>query len=291
MDFFTTDTGRLITMIAVLIIAYLATRVLKWLMRTLYRKLSRKYKIEPGKFFLLHSLISIGIILIGVSYAISFEPNLETLTVSFLATAGVATLIVGFAAQSTLSNIVSGMVIVLFRPFAITNRIEVGDKQGGVVEEINLLYTVIRVKSNKRLIIPNSKILSNYIVNSSYSDERICEYVEFSIGYDSNIKKAKEIISEVAEAHPLCIDHRTKEEKKKNLPKVEVRLIEFGESSINLRALVWVKDYNDSYIVHYALNEKVKERFDQEGIEIPYPYQNLIFKNELKAQINNNPLK
>ena len=92
---------------------------------------------------------------------------------------------------------------------------------------------------------------------------------------------------EEALKHPLHMDNRTNEEKKNNDPIIRVRVLGFGESSINLRAWVWTKSPLDAFILGCDLNESIKERFDKEGIEIPFPYRTIVFKdNKTKKKLN-----
>jgi small conductance mechanosensitive channel len=284
MEFFTTDTGRLVAMIGIIIGTFIGSHLLLNILKWVYGKIKGDPKITPGGFYLFAVVLRLIIILLGISYAISFEPRLESLSMSFLASAGVATAIVGLSAKTTLSNMVSGFVILVTRPFTILDWINVGDKHEGTVEEIKLQYTVIRDVNYRRLIIPNSEILGSYIINSTFRDEHILEFVDFGISYDSDIQKAKKIIQEVAEEHPLSLDKRTQKQNKEDTPKVEVRLMNFGDFAITLRALVWVKDAANARKIRWILNEKVKERFDKEGIEIPFPYHNIIVKNEATVE-------
>lgn len=284
MEFVNTETSRIIAMIVVVILAFLLSSLVKKLMYFLFRKISGKREVEPGKFYLFTVLLQFAIIVIGVGYAISFEPSIESSSKSLLASAGIATAIVGFASKDMLANFVSGVVIIVFRSFTLTHWINVNNVHQGWVEEIKMIYTVIRDKRNQRMIIPNSKIISNYIINSSYGDECVCQHVEFPVAFGTDIQKARMIIREVGAANPHCIDHRTPEQKNNNEPVVEVRLQAFDMYAIKLRALIWVSDPSKASTMKWALNGKVYERFKQEGIEIPFPYQNLIFKNELLAK-------
>lgn len=282
MEFFQSKAGRVIAMIIILLISIWVGWALKKLAYLLYGRISGKKNIDPGKFFLFSTLLRLFLLIVGVGFAISFVPNIKSVSTSLLASAGIVTAIVGFAAKDVLANFVSGFVIMLFRPFTITNWINVNNDHEGWVTEISILYTVIMNKTNHRMIIPNSKIISTWLINSSYHDERICQIVEFMIGYGSDIQKAKQIIAEVAEKNEHCIDNRTDTQKQKNFPIVEIRLQEFASYGIKLRALVWVSKPSEADIMIWALNEEVKERFDQEGIELPMPYQNLVFKNNLE---------
>jgi small conductance mechanosensitive channel len=199
MEFFTTDTGRLVAMVGIITLTFIGSHVLLLILRWVYGKLQGAHKINLGGFYLFAVVLRLIIILIGISYAISFEPRLKSLSMSFLASAGVATAIVGLSAKTTLSNMVSGFVILVTRPFTIYDWINVGDKHEGTVEEIKIQYTVIRDVNYRRLIIPNAQILADYIINSTFRDEHILEFVDFGISYDSDIQKAKKIIQEVAE--------------------------------------------------------------------------------------------
>jgi small-conductance mechanosensitive channel len=280
MTFFTTDIGRLVAMIGIIILTFIGSHLLMLILRWVYVKIQGTHEVKPGAFYLFAVVLRVILILLGISFAVSFEPRLKSMSMSFLASAGVATAIVGLAARSTLSNMVSGLVILVARPFTILDWINVGDKHEGTVEEIRIQYTVIRDVNYRRLIIPNAQILSGYIINSTFRDEHILEFVDFGISYDSDIQKAKKIIQEVAEEDPLSVDKRTEKQKKENIPKVDIHLTNFGDFAITLRALVWVKNEEGARKMRWILNEKVKERFDKEGIEIPFPYHNLIIKKE-----------
>lgn len=272
--------GRL----ALMILCVLISVFLGWLVKKIafyfYSKFDNGHKKDPGKYVLLIFISRIVILVIGVSYAVSLDPNIESATTSFVASAGIATAIVGFASKEVLANMVSGVMIIIFRPFTISHYINVGSITEGTVEEIKMLYTVIKDNTSRRLIIPNSKIMSSNIINSSYGDENVIQIVEFSVSYESDIEKAKNIIQEVFESSQLSLDKRTKLQKENKAPKVEVRLVSFGTYSINLAAHVWVANSTNSRKIKWVLNEEIRRRFNDEGIVFPYP--NLIVREEKK---------
>ena len=208
-----------------------------------------------------------------------------SLSVSLFAGAGILAVVIGFASQHAFANIVSGIFIVIFKPFRVGDRITIGTDVRGVVEDINLRHTIIRNFENKRIIVPNSIISNEKIENASIGDEKICRFVEFGISYDSNIDKAMKIMEKEALKHPLHIDNRSDEEKEKNDPIVRVRVIGFADSSVNLRAWVWAKDSPDAFTLGCDLNKSIKERFDKEGIEIPFPYRTIVYKKDLQKKI------
>lgn len=274
--------GSAVTIVIILAVTFFIERVIKRLLNTSLKKSSRKIKVEPTKYNFLRHSISTIIYLTGISIAIFTIPQLRTISLSIFAGAGILAVIIGFASQQAFSNIVSGIFIVIFKPFRVGDRVKIGTEISGIVEDITLRHTVIRDWENKRIIIPNSKISEHTIENPDIYDSRICRRIDFGISYDSDIDKAMQIIKEESEKHPDCIDNRTEEEKKDKDPKVRVRVIGFGESSVNLKAWVWAEDAGKAFVMACDLNKSIKERFDKEGIEIPFPYRTVVFKDELK---------
>ncbi|MEK6917077.1 MAG: mechanosensitive ion channel family protein, partial [Nanoarchaeota archaeon] len=187
--------------------------------------------------------------LIGIGVAIYLIPPLRAISISILASAGVLAIVFGFAAQQAFSNIISGIFIIIFKPFRIGDRVKVKDNISGVVEDITLRHTVIKTFENKRFILPNSIMGNEVIENASFGDEEICKYIDFGISYDSDIDKAMKIMRDEAMKHPNFIDHRTEEEKKKREPAVTVRVIGVGDSSVNIRAWVLAKDPSSAFIL------------------------------------------
>lgn len=279
-DFLFNGYGSAVTILIILAVTFFIERVIKRLLNTSLKKSSRKIKVDPTKYnFLKHSISAI-IYLIGISVAIFTIPQLRTISLSIFAGAGILAVIVGFASQQAFSNIVSGIFIVIFKPFRVGDRVKIGTDISGIVEDITLRHTIIRNWENKRIIIPNSKISDHTIENPDITDPKICKWVEFGISYDSDIGKAMKILQEEAEKHKHCIDNRTEEEKKDKAPKVRVRVVGFGDSSVNLRAWAWAEDAGKAFVMACDLNKSVKERFDKEGVEIPFPYRTVVFKDK-----------
>jgi len=110
------------------------------------------------------------------------------------------------------------------------------------------------------------------------SEEQTCRFVDFGISYESNIDKAFFIMADAAMKHPLCIDHRDAEEKERGEPQVLVKVVGFGDSSVNLRAYVWASNPREAWHLGTDLNKTIKERFNAEGIDIPYPHRTVIQK-------------
>lgn len=206
-------------------------------------------------------------------------PELKTLGHSMLAGAGVLTLITGLASQQVLGNLMSGVIIVFFKPFKLKDRITINGNLTGIVEDINLRQVVIRDFDNNRIIVPNSVISAGVIVNNNMIETKVRKDIEIGIGYDDNIESAISIMKEEIKKHPLFLDTRSVEEIKNNVPEVVARVVELGGSSVNIKAWFYANNSGDAFVMYCDLLQSIKEKFDKEGIDIPYDYQNLIIKH------------
>lgn len=259
-----------------IIIAWITSRVLNAIIKR-NRELEDNEDVTSLVFF--KRSIVVLIYLAGISFAIYMIPQLRVIAASLLAGAGLLAVAVGFASQAALSNVISGLFIVLFKPYKISDRIQVRTDLTGVVEDINLRHTVIRNFENKRIIIPNSVISNEVVINSNYEDNKICKWIDMGISYDSDVDLAKKIMKEEVLKHPNFVDVRTEEQIEAGDDIVPVRVIMMGESSVNLRAWSWAENPPDAFIMGCDLLESIKKRFDAEGIEIPFPYRTLVYKN------------
>jgi small-conductance mechanosensitive channel len=166
--------------------------------------------------------------------------------------------------------------------------IQIGTQHSGVVEDITLRHTVIRNWENRRIIIPNSVISNETLINSSIIDEKTCRHLPIDISYDSDIRLARKIIEEEVAKHPEYVDVRTPEEIADGNPLVRTRVIDLGEYAVTIRAYLWAKDSITAFTMSTDLMESIKYRFDQEGIEIPFPYRTLVYKKDLPANTKTN---
>lgn len=181
-------------------------------------------------------------------------------TASFVAIIGAAGLAVGFALQGSLSNFASGVLIILFRPFKIGDFVEAGGT-AGVVNEISIFSTIFKTPDNKTVVVANSAITGGNIVNYSLEDTRRVDFT-VGVGYGANIQQVKEELQSIADGDERVLKEEGKE--------VTIGVAELADSSVNFAFRVWVKT-DDYWSVFFDLNEKVKIRFDELGIEIPFP--------------------
>jgi len=179
-------------------------------------------------------------------------------TTSLVALLGAAGLAIGLSLQSSLSNFASGVMLIIFRPFTKGDFVEVAGTSGSV-DSISIFTTTLTTPDNKEVIVPNGSILSNNIVNFSARDTRRVDMV-FGIGYDDDIKKAKELLEQIVAA-----DERVLKD-----PAPVVALGELADSSVNFLVRPWV-NASDYWGVLWDTTETVKLKFDEAGISIPYP--------------------
>jgi len=266
------------TALGILLLTFIVAYLFNRYMSRFIKKSTIDLDNDPTNYQFLKHAITALIYVVGLSLAIHAIPSLKTLAQSALAGAGIAALAIGFASQAALANITAGVFIVIFKPFRVKDRITIQNAISGVVEDITLRHTVIRNYENRRVVVPNSLISEELIINSDLFEQKICKWIEIGISYDSDIDKAREIMRSEIESHPLIIDNRTEEDLAEGQPKVVVRVISLGDFSVTLRAWAWAKDTADGAAMNFDLMESIKKRFDKEGIEIPFPYRTLVMK-------------
>ncbi|MDX8407945.1 MAG: mechanosensitive ion channel [Mariprofundaceae bacterium] len=191
-------------------------------------------------------------------------------TTSFIALIGAAGLAVGLALQGSLQNFASGVLLSIFRPFKVGDFVEAGGSSGTVLE-IGIFATTMKTGDNRIIIVPNGAIYGGTITNNSAQDTRRIDMV-FGIGYDDDIKQAKEILQSI-----MAADERILQE-----PAPLVAVAELADSSVNFNVRPWVKS-GDYWGVLYDVTERVKLAFDKAGISIPYPQMELHVRNPEKA--------
>ena len=225
----------------------------------MFKKVLVKYEIDPSLSTFLTSLVSVVlwiVLLISVATTLGMEMT------SFVAILGAAGLAIGLALQGSLSNFAGGVLILIFKPFRVGDTIEA---QGilGSVESIDILYTKVRIFDNRVVTLPNGSLANNSIINLSAKPTR---RVEFNLGvaYGTDLKKTKTIILDI-----LNKDDRIKDE-----PAPVVYFTKFGDSSLDLVARCWV-DSADLWPVFWDNMEIIKEAFEANDIEVPFPQRDV----------------
>ena len=260
-------------------VIYLFVRLVTAFVKYMFRRSLRrqgKLAVDETKAGFIRQIVVAVVYIIGVAAFLSLIPGMEKVSNSILASAGIGAMAVGLASQDALSNVVGGLFIIFSRPFKVGDFIMVDDIVTGTVMEITLRHTVIRNAENRMILIPNSKMNSSTVVNSSYGETATCAFVEVGVSYTTDLDHAMETMRDEIMKHPMLIDHRSDGERKAGVPQVVVRVISLGDSAITLRAWAWAATPGNAFTMKCDLLKSVKERFDSEKIEIPYPYFNQI---------------
>lgn len=257
---------------------FLLVKLSSYVLKRVFHRAAQTMKMDPTNYTFLKNTINFFVVIVGMLILFNKIPELKRIGSALLAGAAIVTAAIGFAAQQAVGNIISGIFIILFKPFRVGDFVVLSDGNQGNVEDITLRHTVLRNPENKSIIVPNSTINSATIVNASFIDQPVCAFVEVGISYTANIDKAIACMQDEAMKHPLLIDHRSESDKEQGKPQVIVRVMALGDSSITLRAWVWASNSGNAFVMKCDLLKAIKERYDLEGIEIPYPYQNVLYK-------------
>jgi len=183
-------------------------------------------------------------------------------TTSFIAILGAAGLAIGLALQGSLANFAAGFLMIIFRPFKVGDFIE-GAGVAGVVEEMQIFTTTLKTGDNKIIIVPNAKLSGDNIINYSARETRRVD-MTVGVAYDADLSKVKEVLNEII----------SKEERILADPAPQVAVAELADSSVNFIVRVWTST-SDYWGVKFAVTETVKNRFDAEGIGIPFPQRDI----------------
>ena len=245
-----------------IIAALLVFIIGKWLARKITNvlvKLMESRKIDVTLIGFLEGIVYYALF---ATVLIAAAGQLGIKTTSFLAILGAASLAVGLALKDSLANFSSGVMLILFRPFKVGDVVTVGGETG-TIEQIHVFSTILKTGDNQRKIIPNGSISNSTITNITANPTRRVDLV-IGIGYDDDIRKAKETLLEILAADSRILP----------TPAPFVAVSELAESSVNLVVRPWVNT-GDYWAVYFDLTEKIKITFDERGISFPYPQRDV----------------
>ena len=249
--FLTTYGLKILGAILILILGRIAAGV----GRKIVRRILRKAKAEPSIVSFVGSLTYFLILTFAVLAALA---KFGIQTASLVAILGAAGFAIGFAMQGSLSNFAAGVLILVLRPFRVGDFI-MGAGESGVVKEISLFTTVLATPDNVKIMVPNGKLFGDVIKNVTAFETRRVDLV-IGIGYSSDIQKAWDVMmSLIKEDTRILVD-----------PVPQIAVAELADSSVNFVVRPWVKK-EDYWGVKFDLTRKIKEAFDENGIEIPFP--------------------
>ncbi|UCE72500.1 MAG: mechanosensitive ion channel [Nitrospiraceae bacterium] len=254
---------ELLTVYGIKIIAAIVILIIgKWIagvLEKLVQKIMKKKEIDPTIISFVGNLTFFALMTFVILAALS---QIGIQTTSFIAVIGAAGLAVGLALQGSLSNFAAGFLMIIFRPFKVGDYIE-GAGTAGTVEKIQLFTTQLTTPDNKTVIIPNTKLTDDNIINYTAKGTRRVELVA-GISYDDDIDKARNVLSSV-----IAEDERILKD-----PAPLIAVSAMADSSVNFVIRPWVNS-GDYWSVYFSLTENIKKRFDQEGISIPFPQRDV----------------
>jgi len=244
----------IITFFVVLVLARIVANVLA---RIVGKAVSRwKNASELLKKFFVNTVRNVAFF-IGILVAVA---ALGVDVAPFVAAIGATGFIIGFALKDTLSNFASGLMILLYRPYDVGEVVNVAGVTGKV-EQMSLVSTSILTPDNQTVVVPNNSIWGDVITNITGRDTRRVD-MTFGIGYSDDIEKAQNILAKILEDHPQILDE----------PEPVIKVHELADSSVNFIVRPWAKT-SDYWDVYWDVTRAVKDRFDAEGISIPFPQQ------------------
>ncbi len=254
-----------LTTVKVIIVLFVGLKIINVLTNLVNKAMEKKGVDHSLKLFL-STIVSVAL---KIGLFISIIGMVGIKTTSFVALLGAAGLAFGMSLQGALGNLAGGVLILFFRPFKIGNVIEA---QGyiGKVKQIGLFATMLNTPDNKTVILPNGSLSSGSIVNYSAEKTRRVDLI-FGIGYGDDLKKAKEILTNITKNHPKVLSE----------PETTIAVHALADSSVNFAVRPWVKS-EDYWDVYFELTEAVKLTFDEQGISIPFPQRDVHLYQESK---------
>ncbi len=241
--------------IVMAILIYIVGKIVVGIIINVFGKVMQRSKYDDMLVDFIKAILN-AILMLFVIIASLNELGVDT--TSLVAILGAAGLAIGLSLQGSLQNFAAGVMLLVFRPFKAGDVVEAGGA-AGVVKSISIFTTIMTSGDNKEIIVPNGQIYSGTITNYSAKETRRVDMV-VGIGYDADLKRAKEVLKELAAADSRILQD----------PAPTIAVAELADSSVNFVVRPWVKAA-DFWAVKFDFTEAVKLRFDQEGISIPFP--------------------
>ena len=259
--------GRITVSVSSVIVGLIVIAVTIFVARSastlLDRRLSNRHHIDPGLRFTITRLLRYVLILVGSLLALkqAFAVDLTSIAVVFTA----LSVGIGFGLQYIAADIASGFILLFERPIRIGDRVTIGEDEGDV-QSINLRTTVVLTNDRIAIIVPNSKLVSQRVINWSYGDPRARIAIPVGVAYDSNIELVTSTLIEASKAVPSVLTD----------PPPRVQFLNFGEYTLDFRLLVWTNQPRRHVQLRSDINYRIAQLFRERSIEIPFPTQQLV---------------
>ena len=240
------------------------------------RRMASRHHIDPGLRYTICRLVKYLVITIGTLAALkqAFALDLTSIAVIFTA----LSVGIGFGLQYIASDIASGFILLFERPIRVGDRIIIGEDEGDV-QSINLRTTVVTTNDRVTIIVPNSKLVSQRVVNWSYGDPRARIAIPIGVADDSDIDLVTNTLIDAAKDVPNVLAD----------PQPRVQFLKFGDYSLDFRLLVWTNQPRRHIQIRSDINYRIAKLFRERSIRIPYPTQEFLLKGaeprELEASL------
>src|ERR1043165_898557 len=263
----TVSASSLFVGVLVVVVTLFAAR---WTSALIERRMSKRLHIDAGLRYTICRLVKYVVVTVGFLVALkqAFAIDLTSIAVIFTA----LSVGIGFGLQYIASDIASGFILLFERPIRIGDRITIGDDEGDV-QSINLRTTIVTTNDRIAIIVPNSKLVSQRVVNWSYGDPRARIAIPIGVADDSDIQLVTDTLIEAAQN----VDNVLKE------PPPRVQFLKFGDYSLDFRLLVWTNQPRRHVQIRSDINYRIAELFRDRSIRIPYPTQEFLLKGIPRA--------
>jgi small-conductance mechanosensitive channel len=261
--------GRITVSISGFIIAFativITIFVARWSSALLERRIANRRHIDPGLRYTICRLVKYVIVGIGVLVTLKQAFGLDLTSIAVIFTA--LSVGIGFGLQYIAADIASGFILLFERPIRIGDRITIGEDEGDV-KIINLRTTVVTTNDQIAIIVPNSKLVSQRVINWSYGDARARIAIPIGVAADSDIQLVTDTLIEAATGVPIVLAE----------PQPRVQLLKFGDYSLDFRLLVWTNQPRRHVQIRSDINYRIAQLFRERSIRIPYPTQEFLLK-------------
>lgn len=241
------------------LLTLLIGRIIVGIIRSLIVKAMTRAKVDP---MLISFTASVSYIALMAFVVVSALEIIGFETTSFVAILGAAGLAIGLALQGSLANFASGVLMIIFKPFQVGNFIEAGGT-AGIVEEITIFNTVMKTPDNRKIIVPNASITGGNITNNSANPIRRID-LTIGVSYSDNLDKVKTVLEDILQKETRMLPE----------PEYFIGISELGGSSVDFAVRPWVNSA-DWWPTRCDLLKTIKQRFDEEGISIPFPQRDV----------------
>ena len=245
--------------ILIALVIFIVGRWIVKAIRNFLKSMMTKKNVDPEVNSFVSSLVYVTLLIFVIIAALA---QVGIQTTSLIAVLGAASLAIGLALQGSLANFAAGVLLIIFRPFKVGDYVECAGT-AGAVDEMQIFTTQLKSPDNKKIIIPNAKLLGDVITNYSAKDTRRVDLV-IGVSYSDDLQKVEKVLNDIV----------SQDEKVLKDPAPTIAVLELADSSVNFAVRPWVKTA-DYWAVYFALTKNIKMRLDAEGISIPFPQRDV----------------